>query len=152
MEGRVSGVTQPEPLALGSPRSGANQRNECDGRQTADSGGSSTDNHSKDVLPAAQTTDDKKVSGEPRLLHLWSFVGCAYCIWWLTGHCLSLTLFRVTCPPVQLFYSYISSLAELCVAAWPSSCCGVFPMLIFLPQVQHQHQSNLLPHLCLNKL
>ncbi|XP_075868007.1 RNA-binding motif, single-stranded-interacting protein 3 isoform X6 [Nelusetta ayraudi] len=60
MEARGSGVTQPETLALGSPRSGANQRNECDGRQTDDSGGSSTDNHSKDVLPAAQTTDDQK--------------------------------------------------------------------------------------------
>lgn len=80
MEARGSGVTQPETLALGSPRSGANQRNECDGRQTDDSGGSSTDNHSKDVLPAAQTTDDQKVSGEPRLLHLEAVWGVRVCV------------------------------------------------------------------------
>lgn len=57
-------MKQPEPLALGSPRSGANQRSECDCRQTDDGGGkASTDNPSKDVMPAAQT-DDRKVSGE----------------------------------------------------------------------------------------
>lgn len=66
-----SGVKQPEPSALGSPRSGANQQNEFDDRQPDDSGRTSTDNHSKDVLPANQT-DDKKVSCGLQLLHICS--------------------------------------------------------------------------------
>lgn len=62
MEAQRSGVKQPEPLALGSSRSVANQRSECDCRQTDDGGRASTDDHNKDLLPAAQT-DDRKVSG-----------------------------------------------------------------------------------------
>lgn len=66
-----SGVKQPEPRALGSPRSGANQQNEFDDRQPDDSGRTSADNRSKDVLPASQT-DDKKVSCGLQLLHICS--------------------------------------------------------------------------------
>lgn len=55
------GVQQLEPRPLGSPRSGANQQNELDDRQTDDSGRPSADNHSKDVQPTSQI-DDKKVS------------------------------------------------------------------------------------------
>lgn len=63
-----SGVQQVEPRPLGSPRSGANQQNDFDDRQTDDSGRPSADNHSKDVQPASQT-DDKKVSRSLPLLH-----------------------------------------------------------------------------------
>lgn len=82
-----SGVKQPEPRALGSPRSGANQQNEFDDRQPDDSGRTSTDNHSKDVLPASQT-DDRKVSCGLQLLHICSrcavlclCVCVAGCVW-----------------------------------------------------------------------
>lgn len=89
-----SGVKQPEPRALGSPRSGANQQNEFDDRQPDDSGRTSTDNHSKDVLPASQT-DDKKVSCGLQLLHICSCCtsaavvlccACA-CVWLGVSEC-----------------------------------------------------------------
>ncbi|KAG7225479.1 hypothetical protein INR49_027474 [Caranx melampygus] len=56
-----SGVQQAEPGPLGSPRSGANQQNELDDRQTDASGRESSDNHSKDAQTASQK-DDKKMS------------------------------------------------------------------------------------------
>ncbi|XP_038581720.1 RNA-binding motif, single-stranded-interacting protein 3 isoform X2 [Micropterus salmoides] len=56
-----SGVQQPEPRPLSSPRSGANQQNELDDRQTDASGRPSADNHSKDVQPANQKDDKKTV-------------------------------------------------------------------------------------------
>lgn len=73
-----SGVKQPEPRALGSPRSGANQQNEFDDGQPDDSGRTSTDNHGKDVLPASQT-DDKKVSCGLQLLHICSRCAALRC-------------------------------------------------------------------------
>ncbi|KAL7382735.1 hypothetical protein ABVT39_027063 [Epinephelus coioides] len=63
-----SGVQQPEPRPLGSPRSGANQENEFDDRQTDASGRPSADNHSKDAQPASQK-DDKKPSAAVRGYH-----------------------------------------------------------------------------------
>lgn len=72
-----SGVQQPEPHPLGSPRSGANQQNELDDRQTDASGRPSADNHSKDAQPASQK-DDKKVSRRLPLLHICSC--CAECV------------------------------------------------------------------------
>ncbi|XP_004549061.1 RNA-binding motif, single-stranded-interacting protein 3 isoform X2 [Maylandia zebra] len=59
-----SGVQQPEPCPLGSPRSGADQQNEVDDRQMDAGGRPSTDNHSKDAQPATQK-DDKKPSFQP---------------------------------------------------------------------------------------
>lgn len=73
-----SGVQQPEPRPLGSPRSGANQENEFDDRQTDASGRPSADNHSKDAQPASQK-DDKKVSCRLQLLHICS--RCAVCVY-----------------------------------------------------------------------
>lgn len=70
-----SGVQQPEPRPLSSPRSGANQQNELDDRQTDASGRPSADNHSKDVQPANQK-DDKKVSRRLPLLHICSSCVC----------------------------------------------------------------------------
>lgn len=72
-----SGVQQPEPHPLGSPRSGANQQNELDDRQTDASGRPSADNHSEDAQPASQK-DDKKVSRRLPLLHICSC--CAECV------------------------------------------------------------------------
>ncbi|XP_059206696.1 RNA-binding motif, single-stranded-interacting protein 3 isoform X2 [Centropristis striata] len=63
-----SGVQQPEPRPLGSPRSGANQQNDFDDRQTDASGRPSADNHSKDAQPASQK-DDKKPSAAVRGYH-----------------------------------------------------------------------------------
>uniref|UniRef100_A0AAQ6AQ23 RRM domain-containing protein n=1 Tax=Amphiprion ocellaris TaxID=80972 RepID=A0AAQ6AQ23_AMPOC len=63
-----SGAQQPESCPLGSPRSGANQQNEVDDRQTDASGRPSTDNHSKDAQPAAQK-DDNKPSAAVRGYH-----------------------------------------------------------------------------------
>lgn len=65
------GVQQAEPGPLGSPRSGANQQNELDDRQTDASGRDSSDNHSKDAQTASQK-DDKKVSCRLLLLHICS--------------------------------------------------------------------------------
>lgn len=74
-----SGVQQPDPCPLGSPRSGANQQNEADDRETDASGRPSTDNHSKEAQPATQK-DDKKVSCVfPYLQVLFARVGvCLY--------------------------------------------------------------------------
>lgn len=63
-----SGVQQPEPRPLGSPRSGANQQNELDDRQADAGGRPSADNHSKDAQPASQK-DDKKPSAAVRGYH-----------------------------------------------------------------------------------
>lgn len=61
-----SGVQQPDPCALGSPRSGANQQNEADGGQEDASGRNSTDR--KDTQPALQK-DDRKPSAAVRGYH-----------------------------------------------------------------------------------
>ncbi|XP_031722485.1 RNA-binding motif, single-stranded-interacting protein 3 isoform X10 [Anarrhichthys ocellatus] len=63
-----SGVQQPEPRPPGSPRSGANQQNELDDRQTDASGRSSPDSHSQDAQPANQR-DDKKPGAALRGYH-----------------------------------------------------------------------------------
>ncbi|TDH03959.1 hypothetical protein EPR50_G00147380 [Perca flavescens] len=65
------GVQQPKPHPVGSPRSGANQQNECDDRQTDASGRPSADNHSKDAQPASQK-DDKKILKHINPLPSWS--------------------------------------------------------------------------------
>ncbi|XP_071384133.1 CUGBP Elav-like family member 3-B, partial [Centroberyx affinis] len=63
-----SGIQQPEPLPLGSPRSGANQQSESEDRQTDASARPSADSHSKDPQPASQK-DDKKPSAAVRGYH-----------------------------------------------------------------------------------
>ncbi|XP_025757894.1 RNA-binding motif, single-stranded-interacting protein 3 isoform X4 [Oreochromis niloticus] len=60
-----SGVQQPEPCPLGSPRSGADQQNEMDDRQLDAGGRPSTDNHSKDAQPATQKDDKKQPYAPP---------------------------------------------------------------------------------------
>nr|XP_019958004.1 PREDICTED: RNA-binding motif, single-stranded-interacting protein 3-like isoform X1 [Paralichthys olivaceus] len=63
-----SGIQPAEPHPLGSPRSGANQQNALDDRQTDAGGGPSSDNPSTDVQPAGQR-DDKKPSAAVRGYH-----------------------------------------------------------------------------------
>ncbi|KAK1881004.1 Phosphoinositide phospholipase C 5 [Dissostichus eleginoides] len=54
-----SGAQQPEPRPLDSPRSGANQQDEYDDRQTDASGRPSADTHSTDAQPESQEDDQK---------------------------------------------------------------------------------------------
>ncbi|KAI4818378.1 hypothetical protein KUCAC02_011721 [Chaenocephalus aceratus] len=57
-----SGAQQPEPRPLDSPRSGANQQDEYDDRQTDASGRPSADMHSTDAQPESQKDDQKDVN------------------------------------------------------------------------------------------
>ncbi|KAF3834026.1 hypothetical protein F7725_025230 [Dissostichus mawsoni] len=63
-----SGAQQPEPRPLDSPRSGANQQDEYDDRQTDASGRPSADTHSTDAQPESQE-DDQKQSAAGRGYH-----------------------------------------------------------------------------------
>ncbi|XP_010792077.1 RNA-binding motif, single-stranded-interacting protein 3 isoform X2 [Notothenia coriiceps] len=63
-----SGAQQPEPRPLDSPRSGANQQDEYDDRQTDASGRPSADTHSTDAQPESQK-DDQKPSAAGRGYH-----------------------------------------------------------------------------------
>ncbi|XP_069033176.1 RNA-binding motif, single-stranded-interacting protein 3 isoform X1 [Embiotoca jacksoni] len=64
-----SGVQQPEPCPLGSPRSGADQQNEVDDRQTDASSKNSPDNLSGDAQPATPKDDKKQPSAAVRGYH-----------------------------------------------------------------------------------
>ncbi|XP_071060911.1 RNA-binding motif, single-stranded-interacting protein 3 isoform X3 [Pseudochaenichthys georgianus] len=60
-----SGAQQPEPRPLDSPRSGANQQDEHDDRQTDASGRPSADMHSTDAQPESQKDDQKQPYAPP---------------------------------------------------------------------------------------
>lgn len=102
-----SGVQQPEPCPLGSPRSGADQQNEVDDRQMDAGGRPSTDNHSKDAQPATQK-DDKKVSYRLPLLHIcrrWVWVCLYMCMCVLSDEILPVcwAMWEISCT-LSVFY------------------------------------------------